>query len=159
MRSADDRHVLVDVVDDVVDLLRASSPSRRSARGMVWLTIDIVPPPTSFFVFTSARSGSIPVVSQSMARPMVPVGAMTTAWLFRTPWSAASRTTVSHARASRIDQISRNHVVAVDVAGRLAMHLEHAEHCVGLLGEAVERTDAGGGTGTRRHTPTPSSTT
>ena len=58
---------------------------RRSARGTVWLTIDIVPPPTSFFIFTRPRSGSMPVVSQSIIRPMVPVGASTEAWLLRTP--------------------------------------------------------------------------
>ena len=35
------------------------------------------PPPASFLNFTSAKSGSIPVVSQSITRPMVPVGATT----------------------------------------------------------------------------------
>ena len=46
-------------------------PSLTSARGIVWLTIDMVPPPTSFLVLTRPRSGSTPVVSQSMSRPMV----------------------------------------------------------------------------------------
>ena len=45
--------------------------------GTVWLTIDIVPPPTSFLNLTSPRSGSMPVVSQSIIRPIVPVGAST----------------------------------------------------------------------------------
>ena len=31
----------------------------------------------------------MPVVSQSISRPMVPVGASTVAWLLRTPWTAA----------------------------------------------------------------------
>jgi hypothetical protein len=32
---------------------------------------------------TMAKSGSMPVVSQSMTRPMVPVGAITEAWALR----------------------------------------------------------------------------
>ena len=60
----------VDVGDDLVDLLGGvAEPAQRT--GIVWLTIDIVPPPTSFFVLTSPRSGSMPVVSQSIIRPMV----------------------------------------------------------------------------------------
>ena len=42
-----------------------------------WLAILKYPPPASFLNLTSAKSGSTPVVSQSMSRPMVPVGAMT----------------------------------------------------------------------------------
>ncbi len=38
------------------------------------LTILIVPPPTSFLYLTRARSGSTPVVSQSIMKPIVPVG-------------------------------------------------------------------------------------
>ena len=41
------------------------------------LTILIMPPPTSFLYLTRARSGSMPVVSQSIMKPMVPVGART----------------------------------------------------------------------------------
>ncbi len=37
----------------------------------------------SFLNFTSAKSGSMPVVSQSMTRPIVPVGAMTETWALR----------------------------------------------------------------------------
>jgi hypothetical protein len=33
--------------------------------------------------FTSAKSGSMPVVSQSMTRPIVPVGAITVACALR----------------------------------------------------------------------------
>jgi hypothetical protein len=54
-----------------------------SAIGTVWLTIFINPPPTSFLYFTSAMSGSTPVVSQSIMKPMVPVGASTVAWPLR----------------------------------------------------------------------------
>jgi hypothetical protein len=48
-----------------------------SAIGTVPLTIFISPPPTSFLYLTSAMSGSTPVVSQSIMKPMVPVGAST----------------------------------------------------------------------------------
>jgi hypothetical protein len=47
--------------------------------------MNMVPPPTSFFAFVSARSGSMPVVSQSIIRAIVPVGAITLAWELRTP--------------------------------------------------------------------------
>ena len=55
----------------------------RSARGTVWLTICIDPPPTSFLNLTSEKSGSMPVVSQSIMKPMVPVGASTDACALR----------------------------------------------------------------------------
>ena len=45
--------------------------------GTVWLTIFSMPPPTSFLYLTSAMSGSMPVVSQSIMKAMVPVGAST----------------------------------------------------------------------------------
>jgi hypothetical protein len=42
-------------------------------------TIVRSPPPTSFFIFTSEKSGSTPVVSQSIMKLIVPVGASTVA--------------------------------------------------------------------------------
>ena len=42
-----------------------------SAIGTVLFTIVISPPPTSFFDFTSEKSGSTPVVSQSIMKLMV----------------------------------------------------------------------------------------
>ena len=54
-----------------------------SAIGTVRLTIVISPPPTSFFDFTSEKSGSTPVVSQSIMKLIVPVGASTVACVFR----------------------------------------------------------------------------
>ena len=42
----------------------------------------LAPTGTIFFIFTSARSGSIPVVSQSIMKPIVPVGASTVTWEF-----------------------------------------------------------------------------
>ena len=49
------------------------------------MTICIEPPPTSFLNFTSEKSGSMPVVSQSIMKPMVPVGASTEACALRKP--------------------------------------------------------------------------
>ncbi len=49
------------------------------------LTILIMPPPTSRLYLMSAMSGSMPVVSQSIMKPMVPVGASTVAWPLRKP--------------------------------------------------------------------------
>ncbi len=60
-----------------------SYPSLRRAAGTVPLTIFRRPPPTSFLYLTRARSGSIPVVSQSIISPIVPVGASTVAWALR----------------------------------------------------------------------------
>ena len=69
----------------------------RSARGIVWLTICIEPPPTSFLNLTSEKSGSMPVVSQSIMKPMVPVGASTEACALRKPLAAPTSCTSAHA--------------------------------------------------------------
>ncbi len=55
----------------------------RSAIGTVRLAITIVPPPTSSLYFTSEKSGSMPVVSQSIRNEIVPVGASTEACALR----------------------------------------------------------------------------
>src|SRR5437763_17119849 len=60
-------------------------PNLKRAVGTVLLTILITPPPTSFLYLISARSGSIPVVSQSIMNPMVPVGAITFTCALRYP--------------------------------------------------------------------------
>ena len=52
---------------------------------MVRFTIFNRPPPTSCLYFTSPKSGSIPVVSQSIRKLIVPVGASTVACAFRNP--------------------------------------------------------------------------
>ena len=49
----------------------------------VWFTIFNMPPPASSLYFTSAMSGSIPVVSQSIRKLIVPVGARTVTWALR----------------------------------------------------------------------------
>ena len=108
VRRAEDRLVLVDVRDDLDRSGRRCSRAVASARGTVWLTIDIVPPPTSFFVFTSPRSGSTPVVSQSMRNPIVPVGASTVAWELRTPYCSASSTAASQDCLGGVEQLGRH---------------------------------------------------
>ena len=60
------------------------------------MTNCIVPPPTSFFVLTSASSGSMPVVSQSIISPIVPVGASTLAWALRYPCRSPRAIASSH---------------------------------------------------------------
>jgi hypothetical protein len=56
-----------------------------SASGTVWLTILSRPPPTSRLYLTIAMSGSMPVVSQSIRKAIVPVGASTVVWALRKP--------------------------------------------------------------------------
>ena len=58
-------------------------PSFFSALGTDWFTILKLPPPASFLNLIRAKSGSTPVVSQSIKRPMVPVGASTVACALR----------------------------------------------------------------------------
>jgi hypothetical protein len=53
------------------------------AIGTVRFTSFNIPPPASCLYLTSAMSGSIPVVSQSIMKAIVPVGARTVTWLFR----------------------------------------------------------------------------
>ncbi len=81
--GADDRAVLVDVGDDLVDLLGRRSRASAAPAARCRLTIVICPPPTSSLNFTSEKSGSTPVVSQSIRKVIVPVGASTVAWALR----------------------------------------------------------------------------
>src|SRR4029078_9099413 len=127
----------------------------------------MVPPPTSFFAFVSARSGSMPVVSQSIIRPMVPVGASTVACELRTPycspsstascqlcWAADSNTRATHCCGAARQQL-RRHELLVDLRRLGAVHPQHVEHRVLVVGVARERTHAtrrtrpGGGRRTR----------
>ena len=71
------------VAHDLADLLLGNSPAGASAGGMELLMILKYPPPASFLNFTRLKSGSTPVVSQSMTRPIVPVGAMAVTWALR----------------------------------------------------------------------------
>ena len=55
----------------------------RRATGTDSFTILKYPPPDNFLNFTKAKSGSTPVVAQSMSKPMVPVGASNVVWALR----------------------------------------------------------------------------
>ena len=67
---------------------------------MPWLTIFMDPPPTSFLILTREKSGSMPVVSQSSMKEMVPVGASRLAWALRHPWRSPSSRHSFHARVA-----------------------------------------------------------
>ena len=83
VRRAFDRAAVIDVSEDVLDVALVVAELAERARATVLLTIFIRPPPTSVLYFTSAMSGSMPVVSQSIMKLIVPVGAMTVAWELR----------------------------------------------------------------------------
>ena len=57
-----------------------------------------MPPPASCLYFTSAMSGSMPVVSQSIMKLIVPVGASTVACALRKPCTRPAASTSSHTR-------------------------------------------------------------
>ena len=57
----------------------------------------ISPPPTSFFDLTSEKSGSTPVVSQSIMKLIVPVGASTVACALRKPLTSPRSSASSQA--------------------------------------------------------------
>ena len=78
----------------------ASYPRDTNAGSTDSLMILKYPPPASFLNFTSAKSGSTPVVSQSMSRPIVPVGAITVTWALRYPWRSPKARASSHARVA-----------------------------------------------------------
>src|SRR5919201_987711 len=80
-------------------------PSLSSAIGTDLFTIVISPPPTSFFDFTSEKSGSTPVVSQSIMKLIVPVGARTVAWAFRYPCTSPRSRTASQARRQERSEV------------------------------------------------------
>jgi hypothetical protein len=92
--------VLGDELDDRLDGLLGVAEFAQ-ARGIVWLTICIEPPPTVFLNFTREKSGSMPVVSQSIMKPMVPVGASTEACALRQPCFSPSLLPRSHDLAAR----------------------------------------------------------
>ena len=60
-------------------------PKCISAASTDWFTIFNIPPPASALYFTRAMSGSTPVVSQSMRKAIVPVGANTVTCALRKP--------------------------------------------------------------------------
>ena len=97
----------------------------------------------------------MPVVSQSIIRPIVPVGASTDAWLLRTPNSSPPATASSHEAWAAEQQVG-GHQLLVDARRRVAVQAQHAEHVRLVLGEAGERAHAGrdagrGGVGVAGH--------
>ena len=85
----------------------------------------------------------MPVVSQSIIRPIVPVGASTEAWELRTPMLGACSQASSHAscaasRTSRGTGCCRSR-------SRPPVLREHLEHRLAVLVEAGERAHAGRG--------------
>jgi len=72
------------MADDQFHLLRTIAELDERLRNCVVDNLDNAAA-TSFLYFTSARSGSIPVVSQSIMKPMVPVGASTVVCALRKP--------------------------------------------------------------------------
>ncbi len=51
---------------------------------------------------TSEKSGSMPVVSQSIMKPIVPVGASTLAWALRQPFFSPILLPSSHSRVATL---------------------------------------------------------
>jgi hypothetical protein len=77
-------------------------------------------------VLTSARSGSTPVVSQSIMKPMVPVGASTEAWRCAAVLLAQLQRLVPR-RLGRLEQLER-HASPGRPLDRLAVLAHHAQH-------------------------------
>ncbi len=86
----------------------------------------------------SPRSGSTPVVSQSIISPMVPVGAKTLAWLLRTPDGLGEFGGLVPATTGLAHQIGR-HVLFVDLRRGGLVLTEHPQHVLAVLGESGER--------------------
>ena len=76
-------------------------PRLASVGATARFTILIWPPPTSRLYFVRATSGSMPVVSQSIMKLMVPVGAITLACALRYPCSVPSVSARSQASRAR----------------------------------------------------------
>src|SRR5438105_6394779 len=76
----------------IASISRVVYPRFFNAVGTDWLMILKYPPPLSFLNLTRAKSGSTPVVSQSITRPIVPVGAIQETCAFLNPhfWPSSS---------------------------------------------------------------------
>ena len=80
----------------------------------------------------------MPVVSQSIIRPIVPVGASTEACALRYPWRSPSEIASSH-DCFAADEHPLGHELAVDLLGRGAVLAHHAQHRVGVRLVPLER--------------------
>ena len=90
----------------------------------------------------------MPVVSQSIIRPIVPVGARTLAWLLRTPYSSPSATASSHGALGRRTSSSAGTARSSMSARRgVPVHPQHAQHVLLVVGEAGERAHPAGDAG------------
>ncbi len=98
----------------------ASYPSFSSPALTVRLIILSIPPPASCLYFTSAMSGSIPVVSQSIMKLIVPVGASTVAWALRKPYFSPIRSTSSHS----------SRAAPFNASGPSSSIASHASRCI-----------------------------
>ena len=102
-----------------------------------------MPPPTSFLYFTSAMSGSTPVVSQSIMKAIVPVGASTVACELRYAGLAPGRVRlVPHRRAPPTSSSSGTNAESslCVQAAVLGDHAEHRSRFVVVAGERPELT-------------------
>ena len=102
-----------------------------------------MPPPTSFLYLTSAMSGSMPVVSQSIMKAMVPVGASTVAWRCGSRARSPTLDASSQARAAACSSSSGT-CAGVDRFSRVAVLAHDAQDRLAVVREARERALDGG---------------
>ena len=118
----------------------------RSARGIVWLTMNIVPPPTSFFALREREvgldAGGVAVHHQADG-----AGGREHAGLRVAHAVALAELDRFVPRLLRgAEQLGR-HELLVDLGRLGAVHAQHVEHGLGVLGVAGERTHARRGAG------------
>ena len=79
----------------------------------------------------------MPVVSQSIMKPMVPVGASTVTCEFLKPCFSPSASASS--QSPRGHEQFRLHVFGLDAAHGIAMHADHVQHRFAVHGISRER--------------------
>ena len=84
----------------------------------------------------------MPVVSQSISKPIVPVGASTVACELRTPNARPSSTASSHDCCAAPSSSSAGTSSSSIFAASAAVHAQHAQHVLAVLGVAGERAHA-----------------
>ena len=89
----------------------------------------------------------MPVVSQSIIRPIVPVGASTMACAVAHAVAPRRSSTASSHASWAAPSSSARHELLVDLRGLGAVHAQHVEHVLLVLGVAGERAHAAGGAG------------
>ena len=113
----------------------------RSARGTVRFTIVIWPPPTSSLSFTSEKSGSMPVVSQSIRKLIVPGRREHRRLRVAVPVALAELDRLVPRAPRRLEQAGLD--VLVDLVRRVAVLAHHAQVRLAVLGELVVRAHRG----------------